>query len=265
MLQIDNYIHATSILEAYETLNTTPGSVVLGGCGYLRLADRRINTAIDLSHLELDYIKEQDATIEIGTMTSLRKLETDALIRKLCNGVLVNSVKDIVGVQLRSCVTVGGTIAGRYPFSDLITALLALDTRLKFHKNGLIRLQEYLTAKSGKDILEKIIIPNDGRRAAFASIRKTQTDYAVLNVAVAKKGDEYRIVVGSRPGRAIFAEEAADYLQHYGLNEETALKAAKIATDTLKFGDNPRGSAAYRRAICPVLIQRALKEVIHAA
>ena len=265
MLQIDDFVYASNLAEAYNTLLSIPGSVVLGGCGYLRLGNRKIGTAIDLSKLGLDFIVETETAIEVGAMTSLRTLETDLLTARLCNGVLKNAVKDIVGVQFRACVTVGGTVAGRYPFSDLITALLALDTRLMFHKHGLIYLGDYLESKPGKDILEKIIIPKDGRLAAFGSIRKTKTDYVVLNVAVAKRAEEYRIIVGSRPGRAMYAETAAEYLNKHGLDTQTAAEAGRIAASTLKFGTNPRGSAAYRKAICPVLIRRALAEVIHAA
>ena len=36
--------------EAYEILSTIKGAVVLGGCGYLKLAGRKIDTAIDLSN-----------------------------------------------------------------------------------------------------------------------------------------------------------------------------------------------------------------------
>jgi len=265
MLQIDNFVYASNLAEAHNTLLSTPGSVVLGGCGYLRLGNRKIGTAIDLSKLGLDCIVETDTTIEVGAMTSLRSIETDLLTGNLCNGVLKNSVKDIVGVQLRACVTVGGTVAGRYPFSDLITALLALEARLMFYKHGQILLEDYLESKPGKDILEKVIIPKDGRLAAFGSIRKTKTDYAVLNVAVSQKAEEYRIIVGSRPGRATNAEAAAEYLNKHGLDSGTAAEAGRMAASTLKFGTNPRGSAAYRKAICPVLIRRALAEVIHAA
>lgn len=268
MLQMDNFIYASDLNEAYDTLVSVPGSAVLGGCGYLRLGARSITTAIDLSRLDLDFVRETESTLEIGAMTTLRTLETDPLSSTLANSVLKTAVKNIVGVQLRNCVTIGGTVAGRYPFSDPITALMALDTQLKFHKHGQVSLEEYLAGKDYKDILEKIVIPKDGRLAAFNSIRKAKTDFAVLNVAVAKKTDDYRIIVGSRPGRAMNAGVAADFLNKNGLDSGTAVEAGKLAAESLRFGDNPRGSGKYRKAICPVLIQRALAEIIevmHAA
>lgn len=264
MLQMDNFLFASDLSEAYDTLLSVPGSVVLGGCGYLRLGARSITTAIDLSRLNLDFVRETESDVEIGAMTTLRTLETDPLSISLANGVLKNCVKNIVGVQLRSCVTIGGTVAGRYPFSDPITALMALDAQLIFYKHGQISLEQYLTGKDYKDILEKIIIPKDGRLAAFTSIRKAKTDFAVLNVAVSKKEDAYRIIVGSRPGRALNASAAAEFLSNKGLDSSTAAEAGRLAAEELHFGDNPRASGQYRKAVCPVLIQRALIELIEA-
>lgn len=265
MLQIETYLHASDLAEAYRTLTSVPGSVVLGGCGYLRLGTRSITTAIDLSRLDLDYVTETANAVEIGAMTSLRTLETHPLCAGPWNGVLARAVENIVGVQLRNCVTIGGTVAGRYPFSDPIAALLALGAQLKLYRLGQVTLEEFLAGDGAKDILEKIIIPKNGQVTAFTSIRRTKTDYAVLNAASARTGNNFRIVVGSRPGRAMLAVEAADYLTTNGLNDDSIREAGRIAAETLQFGDNPRGSAAYRKLVCPVLIGRALTEVLHAA
>lgn len=265
MLQIDNYLYASDLAEAYGTLHSVPGSAVLGGCGYLRLGTRKISTAIDLSRLDLDFIRETDHVVEIGAMTSLRSIETNPSTSSLWSGVLTSALQNIVGVQLRACVTIGGTVAGRYPFSDPLTALMALEPKLVFHEHGQVLLEEYLQGKGYRDVLEKIIIPKDGRLAAFSSVRKVKSDYAVLNVAVARKNKGYRVVVGCRPGRALHVPAAASYLDRHGLDAETAVEAGRIAADNLQFGDNPRGSGEYRKAVCPVLVKRALTEVIHAS
>lgn len=264
MLHIKNFLSAATLAEAYETLVSVPGSVVLGGCGYLRLGARKIGTAIDLSRLGLDYVTTVGDTVEIGAMTSLRTIETHPLIDSLWNGVLPSALGSIVGVQLRNSVTIGGTVAGRYPFSDPITALMALDATVQFHHHGRIGLSEYLASPGYRDILEKIILPMDGRLAAFASLRNSATDFAVLNAAVARCGDGFRIVVGSRPGRAMRARMGEEYLNANGLDSSTAEKASQLTAGELPFGDNSRGSGDYRRAICPVLVRRTLLEALHA-
>ncbi len=266
MLNIDKHIFPASLDEAYEILQATPDSVILGGCGYLRLADRKIGKAIDLTGLGLDTIADDGETLRIGAMVTLRSLETDPLAAIPFHAVLPRAVRDIVGIQLRSCVTVGGTVAGRYPFSDPICAFLALDAEVELHKSGRLPLAAFLEEKPARDILTAVVLPkcNGNRLAAFDAIRKTRTDYAVLNVAVSKAGDEYRVAVGSRPGRAVLVPEAAEFLHTNGLNEDSAAEAGRICAEVLQFGDNPRGSARYRREICSVLIKRALQEVRHA-
>ena len=265
MLEIENIVFPESLDEALTIVRDVAGSVVLGGCGYLRLGSRKIGTAVDLSRLELDTITESPTDVEIGAMVSLRDLETNKITAQLAGGVVARSVENIVGIQLRKCVTIGGSVAGRYPFSDPITALVALDAELLFHGHGRISLQEYLSGKGLRDILVKVIIPKRAWSASFASVRKSATDYAVLNCAVARSGDDFRVVVGSRPSRALRVESAERFLTEKGLTVETAVNAGQLAADNLPFGDNPRGSGEYRKKICPVLVKRALLEVLNAA
>jgi CO/xanthine dehydrogenase FAD-binding subunit len=72
------------------------------------------------------------------------------------------------------------------------------------------------------------------------------------------------VVVGSRPGRARRSPTAETHLADRGLDPITAAEAGRLAATELPFGDNPRAGAAYRQAVCPVLVQRALLEVLHA-
>lgn len=261
MLEIENYIFPKNLDEAYTTLHQNAGTTILGGCGYIRLGARKIKNAIDLSKLGLAAVTETESAIEIGAMCCLREFEINPLITDLGNGLLAESVKNIVGIQLRNSVTVGGTVAGRYPFSDPITALIAMGAEIEFHNAGRINLHEYLQGKGFKDIVTKIVLPKTPSIGAFESIRKSATDYAVLNTAIVKTDTQYRVVVGSRPGKAVFISQAMNYLQDNKLTEATIVEAARLVTESAEFGDNPRGSKDYRKAICPVLIKRALQKI----
>lgn len=264
MIHIENHLFPSTLEEAAGILSEVPSSQVLGGCGYIRLGNRTISTAIDLSHLGLDSICNSGTAIEIGAMTTLRTIETHELCLKHFGGALSASVANIIGVQLRNSVTIGGSVAGRFAFSDPTAVLLALNCTLRFQDAGEMRLEEFLAQKGLRDILTHIIIPVNNQKAAFTSVRRTATDYAVLNTAVATDEGKWRIVVGARPGRATLVPEAARYLEGNGLDEQSAQKAGEIAANALQFGDNPRATADYRRAICPVIVRRALMEVLHA-
>ena len=76
MLSIRNYVRPQTIEEAYEYAKK-PLSVVLGGMLWLKMQNRNVNFAIDLSDLHLDQIEEIDDEIHIGAMVTLRELETN--------------------------------------------------------------------------------------------------------------------------------------------------------------------------------------------
>lgn len=70
MLKIKNYVKAESLEEAYE-LNQKRTACVLGGMVWLKMGNRNVTTAIDLSGLGLDTITETEEEFVIGCMNSL--------------------------------------------------------------------------------------------------------------------------------------------------------------------------------------------------
>jgi len=262
LITINDYALPDTLEEAYNLLNKKRSNTVLGGGAFLRLGSKKIGTAIDLSNLMLDAIEETDEFIEIGAMVTFRQVETDPVLKKFANGILSQAVKNIVGVQLRNIATVGATVYSRYGFSDFITALLALDTKVLLYKRGLMRLDEFLADGAKNDILVKVIINKTGRKAAFNMMRNSQSDYAILNVAVSRLADDWKVIVGARPHRAAIAYEASKYLSSSDLTGESVQQAAIIASKELSFGTNIKGSREYRRKICTVLVKRAVLEVL---
>ena len=113
MLKIKNYVRPESLEEAYE-LNQKKSSCILGGMLWLKMGNRNVGTAIDLSKLGLNEIKETEEEFQIGAMTSLRELEVHKGLAAYTNGAMKESLRHIVGVQFRNRATVGGSIFGRY-------------------------------------------------------------------------------------------------------------------------------------------------------
>lgn len=68
MLKIKSYVKVNSLAEAYE-LNQKKTACVLGGMVWLKMGNRAVSTAIDLSGLGLDTIMENDDEFVIGCMT----------------------------------------------------------------------------------------------------------------------------------------------------------------------------------------------------
>ncbi|MCB2293278.1 FAD binding domain-containing protein [Clostridium algoriphilum] len=260
---INRYVKPNSVSEAYDLLNSTQNSEVIGGGAYIRLGKKNVDLAIDMCNTGLDFITEKDNTIEIGATTTFRQLEKSEILMNYYDRVIPKTVGDIMGVQMRNIVTVGGTIYGKYGFSDLITTLLALDCEVVTHKRGKIYLEYFLKEKRiDKDIIEKIIIKKDDRIASFQTMKNTSTDFSMINVAVCKKNDKYNIVVGARPAVATLAIKAMEYIESSKGDEYDAAVTGDIASKELIFGTDLRASKEYRKELCSVLVKRAIVEVM---
>ncbi len=157
MFTIKNYVVAESLEQAYE-LNQKKNNVILGGTAWLKMGNRNIQTAIDLSNLGLDTIEEDDESFKIGCMCTLRQLEVDKNLNSYFDGAIEKSLIHIVGVQFRNCATIGGSVYSRFGFSDVLTCLLALDTYVELYKGGIIPLEVYKDMDYDTDVLVRIII-----------------------------------------------------------------------------------------------------------
>jgi CO/xanthine dehydrogenase FAD-binding subunit len=259
---LQNLVQPETVEEAYEILIKSRANTVLGGCAFLKMGSKRIGTAIELSKLNLDYIKEDSDYIEIGAMTTLREIETNPNLKEYFNGLLPKSLGNIIGVQFRNVVTTGATVFSKYSFSDFITALLVLDTEVELYDAGRIPLEEFLKLPFKKDILTRIFIKKSDGLASYKDFRNSASDYPVLNVAVSNLDNEWKIVVGARPGRAAIARNASLKLSKEELTDVEIEAMANMATEELEFGSNMRASKEYRKALCKVLIRRAVKEVL---
>lgn len=252
MVRFKNYVKAGSLSEAYE-LNQKKSSIVGGGMMWLKLQNRVKMTLIDLSGLGLDTIEETDEEFRIGCMCTLRMLETHEGLNTYFQGVFKECTRAIVGVQFRNGATVGGSVFGRFGFSDIMTCLMALDTYVELYQGGVVSLKEFNHMKYDRDILVRIIIKKDGRRAAYAAQRRSGTDFPLIACCVAKKEGTWYVSAGARPSRAEVVEIA-------GTGVNGSVDCGTVA-DCFHFGSNTRGSAEYRRHLTEVYAGRLMKQL----
>ena len=258
-MDIRQYIQAQSLEQAYE-LNQKKGSRILGGGLWLRLSKVPIAVAIDLSGLGLDAIEESGTEFSIGAMASLRALETHSGLNSYTRGAAAKAVEAIVGVQFRNLATVGGSVFGRFGFSDVLTLFLALDTRVELYKAGTIPLEEFVKMKPDRDILTRLIVKKRLGNFTCLSARNSRTDFPVLTCAFSNMEGEVRAVYGARPARAVLLRDKKGILSN-GVTEDSARAFAQYAAEAVPVGSNSRGSAAYRTHLIHVLTQRGLLEL----
>lgn len=258
MLTIKNYVRPQSLEEAYA-LCQKRGSVVLGGMLWLKMQRRSVDTAIDLCDLGLDQIEETPAEYRLGAMSTLRALELHPGLNALTQGAAAESVRHIVGVQFRNLATVGGSVFGRFGFSDVLTLLLALDAHVTLYHAGEMPLSDFAAFPPPRDILTHVSIPKGERRVAYLSQRNSATDFPVLTCALSRSGSGWTCAVGARPTRArLFPDEKGILAQ--GVTQESARAFAEDVAQRADFGSNLRAGADYRRELCRVLVRRGLLE-----
>ena len=251
MITIQNYIRAQSLEEAWQ-LNQNKRNRILGGMLWLRLGKGSVNTAIDLCDLGLDTIEENDDQFSIGATVTLRDIEMHEGLNSYSNNAVANAVKDIVGVQFRNMATVGGSIWGRFGFSDVLTVFLAMDSYVELYKGGIIPLSQFAEMKPDNDILVRLIVKKTPCRIVYTSMRNQKTDFPVLACAVSYINGEYRASIGARPSRAMLIR--SDKIE----NPETF---ASFVAENIPTGSNVRGSADYRTHLIKVLTERAVAEL----
>ena len=248
MMNIQKYIRAQSLEEAWQ-LNQDKRNRVLGGMLWLRLGRGSVNTAIDLCDLGLNTIEETEEQFSIGATATLRDIETHEGLNAYTNGAIANAVKDIVGVQFRNMATVGGSIWGRFGFSDVLTVFLAMDSYVELYKGGIVSLEDFAKMKPDNDILVRLIVKKPPCKIVYSSVRNQRTDFPVLACAVALVNGQYRASIGARPSRAML------------LCSEKSEGFAAFVAENAPTQSNMRGSAAYRTRLIQVLVERSMNEL----
>lgn len=274
MFYYNQYVRAQSLDEAYELYQKKP-NFVLGGMLWLKMKNKTLGTAIDLCDLGLDQIDEDENEFRIGAYATLRQIETHEALNAYTHGAIAESVRHIVGVQFRNVATVGGSIWGRFGFSDVMTIFRALGAKVQLHKAGIMDLDEFAALpRTTRDVLVSVIVPKNAKGVVYLSQRNQSTDFPVLTCAVANRSGRYVAVIGASPYMAepVWDEESildgiadakTDGNAALTDNSETNAKIDKFAeyvAEHIRFGSNIRAGAEYREIICRVLTRRAVTQ-----
>lgn len=256
MITIQKYVRVQSLEEAYQ-LNQSNANRIVGGMLWLKTGSGNVNTAIDLCDLGLNTIEETADAFLIGAMVTLRQLETHQALNQYSQNTISEAVQDIVGVQFRNMATIGGSIWGRFGFSDVLTVFLAMDCYVELFHGGILSLKDFVKMKYDKDILVRLIVKKTPGKFTYLAMRAQRTDFPVLTCAVSQLNQQFQTIIGARPGRAILVENDIHCLDN-GITPDSAKAYADAIAKLTPTGSNSRGSAAYRTHLLKVLVTRNL-------
>ena len=256
-MKVNEYYRASSLEDAYQKLQQSPKNAILGGGLWLKKMGQSYETLIDLSKLGLDKIEESEKEIIVGALVTERDFENSKAVNFLYAGAPAFVVREVMGVNFRNLATIGGSIMGRYPFSDVITGLLPYDVELEFYPAQKMSLEEYLSYKGKLNaILVAIHIKKAKGKGFFKKVKTTALDFPIVNIAVSKVEGKYRVAIGARPMVASLAKKAMEAADKGNYEE-----AGNLAAEELSYLDSSNVSKEYRQDVVRVYVRRGLEEV----
>ena len=274
-----DYHRARSLSDAQQLLAAHPGAKLLaGGHSLIPLMKLRLAAPpalVDIGRIpELRGISRSGDTIRIGALTTHAEIAASVELQK--SAAALSEAAGLVGdPAVRSRGTIGGNIAHADPASDLPTVLVALDARIvaigpagerTISADGFFT-GIMSTALADNEVVTAIVVPSSarGQGSAYVKFSHPASRYAVIGVAasVTVAGNACsaaRVALGGLLPHASRAAAVEKALTGKPLDTSAIANAAAQAGSDL--GDDVTGdlfaSAAYRKAVAPVYVKRAI-------
>jgi carbon-monoxide dehydrogenase medium subunit len=227
-------------------------------------------------------IQENGGGLRIGALTTIRDLETSALVRSKLP-VLWESAHQFASLQIRNTATIGGNICRASPSGETLTPLLVLEAKGKLAFTTGEKIEPFTAFFHGpgkssvgsNGLLTEIEVPYPvaGSRGVYLkhAVRGAM-DIAMVGVAVlitpdaSKNGlQDVRIGLGAVAPIPLRASKTEALLRGKPLTAALLKEAAATAASESSPISDQRASAEYRRWIVEALTRRGLEQTWKAA
>ncbi len=230
----------------------------------------------------LSGIKENNGGVHIGPLTTIREIETSALVRDRLP-VLWEAAHQFASLQIRNTATIGGNICRASPSGETLAPLLVLEAQAGLAFSGKESRETFTSFFSGpgktslgdKGLLTSIDIPYPAPASRGVYLKhavRGAMDIAMVGVAVLIAPDaaknavqDVRIGLGAVAPTPIRAVKTEALLRGKPLTPALLKEAAAMASSESKPIDDQRSSAEYRRWIVEALTRRGLAQSWKAA
>ncbi len=275
MKNITAYLTPATLEEALGLLREHPGKgkLIAGGTNLVVEKDPTLDFLVDVRHLGLDYLSEDEEWVRIGAGVRIETLYRSDLMKRLASGVFTEMCSWFGSKQIRNMATIGGNIAAGHSAADTIPPLLALDAQvvLRGEAERVVSMLEFLKPEGGsilspRELMTEIRLPKTFQQAAgvFLKHSKTREDISVVSVTTTmivkeERCDMVRIALGAVAPTPIRIPAAEAVLTGRTLTPELIEQAAEIVRHEIHPIDNFRGGAEFRKEIAQVYAKRALQ------
>jgi carbon-monoxide dehydrogenase medium subunit len=283
------YLEPHTLRQAIAMLQRHGGQArTVAGCtDFLvrwRLGQWRPQYVVNLQHIPgLDRVSYTARSgLRLGALVRVQTLESHPIIRQRYPA-LSAAASTFAGVQVRNLATVGGNICNASPAGDTLPALLVFDAQCRIagpHGERWLPLDQFFIGP-GRTVLQpgEILVelrlppplPNTGSLYVKHSPRSAMdiVTVGVASVISLQAGDgvcrDAKIALGAVAPTPIRAHTAEGLLHGQAVTSELVEAASLEAQNLARPIDDVRGSAAYRKAVVAVLVQRALERALEMA
>lgn len=230
----------------------------------------------------LSGIQENGGSLRIGPLTTIREIETSALVRDKLP-VLWEASHQFASLQIRNTATIGGNICRASPSGETLTPLLVLEAKAKFAFSDGAKSEPFTSFFQGpgkssvgaKGLLTEIEIPLPvaGSKGVYLkhAVRGAM-DIAMVGVAVLLTPDagknnvqDVRIGLGAVAPTPVRAPKTEALLRGRPLTAALVKEAGALAASESSPIDDQRSSAQNRRWIVEAFTRRGLAQTWKAA
>ena len=272
------YVRVESVEGAVAALARYDGDArcLAGGQSLVALLNMRLvrpSAVVDLNGVPgLDGLEVAAGVVRMGALARYAALERSRVVAERLP-LLARAVPFIGDRQVRNRGTVGGALCHADPAGEMALVAVTLGATIEVvGPRGPRRiaaddffLGPYTTALEPAEVLVGVTLPDHGASSAVVvEHARKHGDFAVVAVAAAgeRAADgtwrRVRIGLGGVNDRPVLAARAGALLEGTRLDLETVRAAAGAAVEVAEPTSDVRASAAYRRHLLPVLVERAL-------
>ncbi len=274
---VKEYFKPATLSEAISILNDYEGEVkVVAGATDLFADDHpTVEALVDISNLELNYIKKENGFLKIGALTTINELVKSDIIKSEFLGIW-EGVKVLGDKTVRNVATIGGNICSSVPSADSVPPLVVSDAVLVIStptNEKKVEIEKFFTGPrknilKKNEILKEIQIPICDCKwgTGFEKITRNSEDLALINAAAYIKIDneqkvkEAKIALGAVAPTVVRAKKFEEALIGMKLDEEKLDKLIDVVVESISPISDIRCSEEYREHASKVLAKRvALK------
>ena len=277
-----DYAAPATLAEALAVLKQRgdDAKVMAGGQSLIPLLKLRFSQpalVLDIGRLPgLAGVKRDNGHLTVGALTRHVDLERDKDLAKSFP-ILPEAAHWIADPLVRNRGTMAGSICHADPSGDWGSVILALDAELVAQSSAGERVIKaadffkgpFVTALRPDEIVTAIRIPvaKTASGGSYQKLERKVSDFATVAVAVQVEMDGRKVAragigltaVGETNIKAVAAEKV---LAGHEPTDEVIAEAARQAAEAAEPKGDVRGSAAYKKDVVRVFVQRGLKAAI---